>query len=85
MVILLCGVDALGLVLAHGRDIMGTEVKRPDDVNRDLTIEAKTLKANGCDLFAVFVEGTNLLRNEQGRERERREGQTDCTEEEVIL
>ena len=63
VVVLFFGVDAgttLGRVLVHGRHIVRAEVERPDDVEGDLAVETETLKADGSDLVATLVEGTNL-------------------------
>jgi len=54
-----------------------TEVERPDDVEGHLAVETETLKADGRDLVAILVEGTNLSLNHIGIILER-EGGTDC-------
>jgi len=61
--VLFSGADArarLGRVLVHGHDIVWAEVERSDDVEGDLAVETKALKANGSDLITALVEGTNL-------------------------
>lgn len=61
MFVLFSGADArLGRVVVHGHDIMWAEVERSDDVEEDLAVETKPLKADGSDLIATLVEGTNL-------------------------
>jgi hypothetical protein len=63
MVVLFFGVDAAStaVVLVHGHDIVGAEVERSDDIEGHLAVKTETLKADGIDLFAILVEGTNLL------------------------
>ena len=81
MVIGLFGVDALRLVLVHGRNVVWAEVERPDHVEGDLAIKTEALEPDRGDLVAALVEGTDLcsvqLRLSTGeRERDRR-GTTD--------
>jgi hypothetical protein len=64
VVVLFFGVDALGRILIHGRDIVGAEVERSDDIEGHLAVKTETLKADGIDLVAILVEGTNLKRCE---------------------
>ena len=60
MVIGLFGIDALCLFLARGRNIVWTEVERPDHVEGDLAVKPEALEPNRGNFLAALVEGTNL-------------------------
>jgi hypothetical protein len=54
------GVDELCVVLVRGRNVVWTEVERPNHVERDLAVEPEALKPDRGDLVAALIEGTNL-------------------------
>ena len=88
VVVLLFRVDAgatLGRVLVHRHHIVRTEVERPDDVEGHLAVETEPLEADGRDLVAVLVEGTNLSLNHIGITLGREGRLTVFTEEGVMV
>lgn len=54
------GFGYLFLTLASGHDVVRAQVKRPQNIDRDLTVEAKTLESDRFDFFAVLVQSANL-------------------------
>jgi hypothetical protein len=60
VVIGLFGIDTLCLILVHGRNVVWTEVERPDHVEGDLAIKTEALEPDRGDLVATLVEGTDL-------------------------
>lgn len=43
-----------------GDEVVGAEVERAEDVERDLAVEAETFEANSSDDITVLIEGTDL-------------------------
>lgn len=54
---------------SFGQDVVGPEVKRAEDIERDFAVEAKALEADACDLLAALVDGADLLRGHRWRGR----------------
>lgn len=54
------GFGHLFLTLASGHDVVRAQVKRPQNIDRDLTVEAKTLESDRFNFLAILVQSVNL-------------------------
>lgn len=50
-----------------GQDIMGAKVKRPEEVNGNFAVEAKTIETNGLDFLTRLVQDLDLVRPKRVR------------------
>lgn len=65
MVNLLLGIrfESRAIALASGDNVVRAQVERPQDIEGDFTVEAKTLEADRCDFIAVLIQCADLKGN----------------------